>query len=48
MGATTRHLRRLSLDGWNGEDGVIEWYATSTPRDLKVHGRAKEAANYSD
>lgn len=48
MGATIRHLRRLSLDGWNSDDGVIEWYATSTPRDLKVHGRAKEAANYSD
>jgi taurine dioxygenase len=40
MGTTARHLRRLSLDGWNGEDGVIEWFATSTwARPRKVRPR---------
>jgi taurine dioxygenase len=47
MGDAPRHLRRLSLDGWNNDDGsVIEWFATSTPRDLAKYGRAKEAARY--
>jgi taurine dioxygenase len=47
MGNAPRHLRRLSLDGWNNDDGsVIEWFATSTPRDLAKYGRVKEAARY--
>lgn len=44
MGPATRHLRRLSLDGWNGEDGVIERFATSAPRDLAEVGRTRKAA----
>jgi len=46
MGDAPRHLRRLSLDGWNTDDGVIEWFATSTPRDLAKYGRLREAARY--
>jgi taurine dioxygenase len=46
MGTATRHLRRLSLDGWNTDDGVIEWFATSTPRDLAAYGRREEAVRY--
>ena len=46
MGNATRHLRRLSLDGWYGDDGLIEWFATSSPRDLAKYGRQKEAAAY--
>jgi alpha-ketoglutarate-dependent taurine dioxygenase len=46
MGTATRHLRRLSLDGWNADDGVIEWFSTSSPRDLAKHGRVSEAARY--
>jgi taurine dioxygenase len=34
MGSAPRHLRRLSLDGWNTGQGVIEWCATGTQRDL--------------
>jgi hypothetical protein len=26
-------LRRLSLDGWNTGDGVMDWYAGGTLRD---------------
>jgi alpha-ketoglutarate-dependent taurine dioxygenase len=40
MGSAPRHLRRLSLDGWYADDGVIEWYATSSPRDLATAGAA--------
>jgi taurine dioxygenase len=42
MGTARRHLRRLSLDGWNAPEGVIEWYATSTPRDLATIGAGYE------
>jgi alpha-ketoglutarate-dependent taurine dioxygenase len=38
MGSAPRHLRRLSLDGWNAPGGVIEWFATSSPRDLATAG----------
>lgn len=46
MGPEVRHLRRLSLDGWYTDDGVIEWFASSTPRELVKTGRAEEAARY--
>jgi taurine dioxygenase len=46
MGETTRHLRRLSLDGWNGDEGVILWFATSTGRDLASYERQQEAARH--
>jgi alpha-ketoglutarate-dependent taurine dioxygenase len=32
-GATTRHLRRLSLDGWNTGNGIMEWFAAGSKRD---------------
>ena len=28
-----RHLRRLSLDGWNNGQGIMEWYAPGGKRD---------------
>ena len=28
MGTLRRHLRRQSLDGWYGDDGVLEWHDT--------------------
>jgi taurine dioxygenase len=34
MGTGSRHLRRLSLDGWITENGVMDWFATGLPRDL--------------
>jgi taurine dioxygenase len=47
MGTAARHLRRLVLDGWYAEDGsVIDWFVTSSPRDLALHGRTQEAARY--
>ncbi|TAK98746.1 MAG: TauD/TfdA family dioxygenase [Rhodospirillaceae bacterium] len=36
VGSGQRHLRRLSLDGWNTEGGVMKWYATGMPRDLAL------------
>ncbi|MGE3690094.1 MAG: TauD/TfdA dioxygenase family protein [Novosphingobium sp.] len=33
LGEAPRHLRRLSLDGWNGPDGVLDWPASGTVRD---------------
>lgn len=32
-GAATRHLRRLSLDGWNTGQGILEWFAAGSRRD---------------
>jgi taurine dioxygenase len=47
MGNATRHLRRLVLDGWHNDDGtVLEWWVTSSPRDLARYGRTAEAARY--
>jgi taurine dioxygenase len=33
IGSAPRHLRRLSLDGWNTGNGVIDWFAAGTLRD---------------
>lgn len=47
MGNAARHFRRLVLDGWYKDDGsVIDWFVTSSPRDLAMFGRADEAARY--
>ena len=47
MGNAARHFRRLVLDGWYRDDGsVIDWFVTSSPRDLALHGRTQEAARY--
>ncbi len=43
MGSAPRHLRRLSLDGWNTGDGVIEWFAAGTQRDLALMARTGAA-----
>ena len=32
LGTAPRHLRRLSLDGWNTGNGVIDWFASGTVR----------------
>lgn len=32
-GSATRHLRRLSLDGWNTGQGILEWFAAGSKRD---------------
>jgi alpha-ketoglutarate-dependent taurine dioxygenase len=32
-GSSTRHLRRLSLDGWNTGSGLMEWFAAGGKRD---------------
>jgi taurine dioxygenase len=34
MGTERRHLRRLSLDGWNTGSGVLDWFAGGSPRHL--------------
>ena len=34
IGSAPRHLRRLSLDGWNTGDGVMDWFAAGTLRDV--------------
>lgn len=36
VGAATRHLRRLTIDGWNTGDRVLEWPATGGQRDPLV------------
>jgi taurine dioxygenase len=33
FGTAPRHLRRLSLDGWNTGEGTMDWPATGTLRD---------------
>jgi taurine dioxygenase len=33
LGTAARHLRRISLDGWNTGDGVLDWFAAGTLRD---------------
>lgn len=33
LGDAPRRLRRLSLDGWNTGDGVMDWFAAGTLRD---------------
>lgn len=33
LGTAPRHFRRLSLDGWNTGDGVLDWFAAGTLRD---------------
>jgi taurine dioxygenase len=35
IGSAPRHLRRLSLDGWNTGDGVMDWFAAGTLRDVE-------------
>jgi taurine dioxygenase len=37
MGAKNRHLRRVSLDGWNTGNGTFDWFASGTRRDNAVH-----------
>lgn len=32
LGTAARHLRRLSLDGWNTGHGIIDWFASGTVR----------------
>jgi taurine dioxygenase len=32
LGTSARHLRRLSLDGWNTGQGVMDWFASGTVR----------------
>jgi len=44
MGTAPRHLRRLSLDGWNTGKGVLEWFAAGTQRDVEQMRRAGVAA----
>jgi alpha-ketoglutarate-dependent taurine dioxygenase len=39
-GSAARHLRRLSLDGWNTGEGIMEWLAAGSRRD-----RARLAAS---
>lgn len=34
IGSAPRHLRRLSLDGWNTGDSVMDWFAAGTLRDV--------------
>jgi taurine dioxygenase len=34
MGSARRHIRRLSLDGWITGDGVMDWFAAGTLRDM--------------
>jgi taurine dioxygenase len=34
LGSAPRHLRRLSLDGWNTGDSVMDWFAAGTLRDV--------------
>ena len=35
IGSAPRHLRRLSLDGWHTGDGVMDWFAAGTLRDME-------------
>ena len=47
MGGAARHFRRLVLDGWYEDDGtMIDWFVTSSPRDLAMFGRTAEMAKY--
>lgn len=36
VGSAPRHLRRLTLDGWYRDDGVLEWASTGGLRDPMV------------
>lgn len=38
VGMAARHLRRLTLDGWNTSGGVLDWVATGGLRDPAVAG----------